>query len=319
MLIPAKNALQTALKAKMAVLLREFEALRENTAEISWCQKCWWEGEALRLSDWVLLDAWYRSRSLDLPNAGESMVPCLDLANHSSEPNAYYEQTSNSGVTLLLRPNVTLDLGAEVTISYGTSKSEAEMLFSYGFIDEQRTSRGMTLTLEPFPDDPLGKAKVASFIGSPVVRISVGQGSVQWDSPFLFFMCLNEEDGLDFRVLQQTDGARSHLRVFWQGSDVTDSTNTFESLVSDHELKGVFQLRVVALLQDRLRGQLERLSASKNIVHAVAEIPGMPSDRQDAAVQLRMSETAILEAAFAALDEQVGGHCSCKIADYVKG
>ena len=292
----------------MAVLLTEFDRLLEKTAEISWCQKCWWEDETLKFSDWLLVDAWYRSRSLELPKAGESMVPCLDMANHSCEPNGYYEQTSNGNVVLLLRPDVTLDSGSEITISYGTSKSEAEMLFSYGFIDELSTIHGMALNLEPFPDDPLGKAKAASFIGPPVVRISLEQNSVRWDGPFLFLMCLNEEDGLEFRVLQQTDGSRSHLRVFWQGSDVTNSTNTFESLVSDHELKDVFQLRVVALLQDRLREQLERLNESENIAQSLAHISDITQNLQKAALQLRKSERMILEKAFAAVDEQVGAH-----------
>jgi hypothetical protein len=294
------------LNAKISVLLGEFEMLREKTAEISWCQKCWWEDEALEFSDWLLVDAWYRSRSLELPKAGESMVPCLDMANHSSEPNAYYEQMSNSNVALLLRPDVTLDSGSEITISYGTTKSEAEMLFSYGFIDERSTSNDMTLTLEPFPDDPLGKAKAVSFIGPPVVRISLEHGYIRWESPYLFLMCLNEEDGLEFKVLQQTDGSRSHLRVFWQGSDVTNSTNMFESLVSDHELKDVFQLRVVALLQDRLRRQLERLAESENVIDSLPHISDIVPERQRAALQLRKSEATILEKAFAAVDEQVG-------------
>jgi len=68
----------------MGALLREFETLREETADILWCQNYWWEDEVLQYSDWLLVDALYRSRCLELPKAGESMVPCLDLAvrNH---------------------------------------------------------------------------------------------------------------------------------------------------------------------------------------------------------------------------------------------
>src|SRR6266536_4701242 len=141
----------------MAALIQEFETLCEQTGTIPWCQKCWWENADLDVMNWVLLDAWYRSRCLELPNAGESMIPCVDMVNHSSKPNSYYELAPDSGISLLLRPGVKLDVGSEVSISYGTSKTQAEMLFSYGFIDEDSTANGLVLSLEPFPDDPLGK------------------------------------------------------------------------------------------------------------------------------------------------------------------
>ncbi|KAG0652527.1 SET domain-containing 8 [Hyphodiscus hymeniophilus] len=294
------TSLESALTAKMSALLREFESLREMTVGISWCDKCWWENEALHFSDWVLLDAWYRSRSLELPKAGESMVPCLDMANHSSSANAYYEQNSDNSVTLLLRPNMKLDKGAEVTISYGATKSAAEMLFSYGFIDEQ-TDNAIVLPIEAFEDDPLGKAKLAAFAGRPIVRISVVEGKVLWESPFLYLLSLNEEDGLEFKVLQQNDGSRSQLRVFWQGTDVTEQTTNFEALVSHHELEDVFKLRVVALLHDRIRKQLELLYESDEAV----ELAPMLNERcQNAALQLRKAEAGILEEAFSVVGMQ---------------
>jgi hypothetical protein len=290
----------------MAALSREFGNLRERTAEIPWCQKCWWESEALQFSDWLLVDAWYRSRCLELPNAGESMVPCLDMVNHSHQANAFYEETSNNSVALLLhRRDEKLDAGSEVTISYGTSKSQAEMLFSYGFIDEQSTTRSLVLTLEPVSDDPLGRAKLAAFGGPPIISISEVGGSITWESPFLYLMCLNEEDGLEFRILQQTDGTCSQLKVFWQGSDVTDATSTFEALISNHELKDVFGLRVVVLLQDRIRQQLERLYESEDTLQSINSMTHVSPYRRHVALELRKTETAILEAAFSAADMQV--------------
>ena len=73
--------------------------------------------------------------------------------------------SSSNGVSLVMRPDKILEVGSEITISYGDVKSEAEMLFSYGFIDEQSIRKSLVLTLEPFPDDPLGKAKAAAFRG----------------------------------------------------------------------------------------------------------------------------------------------------------
>lgn len=70
---------------------------------------------------------------------------------------------------LLLHPGIGLGRDSEITISYGFSKSAAEMLFSYGFIDKGSVTSSLTLNLEPFPDDPLGRAKFAAFLGPPVV------------------------------------------------------------------------------------------------------------------------------------------------------
>lgn len=294
------------MSAKLAALLREFEMLREQTATIPWCQKCWWDDEDLGFGELVLADAWYRSRCLEIPNTGigESMIPCVDMVNHSSQPNAYYEYASSSGVSLLLRPGMMVTADSEITISYGNSKSEAEMLFSYGFIDEDNTNNnGLVLTLEPLPDDPLGKAKAAAFAGPRVARISVDEDRIQLESPFLYFMLLNEEDGLDFRVLQQTDGSRSHLKVFWQDIDVTDATETFESLTRGHPLSDVFRLRAIAFLQDRIRQQLERLYESDDAVQSLAGAVDL--DRRSNAIFLRRIETTILEKAFSAVDMQV--------------
>jgi hypothetical protein len=229
------------------------------------------------------------------------------MVNHSSVPNAYYEQASSSSATLLLRPNMKLDLGSEITISYGADKTNAEMLFSYGFIDEENTTGGgLTLPIESFPDDPLGRAKLAAYGEPPTVTLSNTKGEFSWECPFLHFMCLNEEDGLDFKVLQQTDGSRSQLRVFWQGCDVTEQTKSFEFLTKDHTLRDVFRLRVVALLQDKIRQQLERLYESEEAITSLAEITLVDADHQRDAMRLRNGEVTILEEAFSAIDLQVG-------------
>ena len=179
------------------------------------------------------------------------------------------------------------------------------MLFSYGFIDEQSITKSLVLTLDPFPDDPLGKAKVAAFKEPSQLRIYAHQDKMKWDCPFLYLMLLNEEDGLEFRMLQQTDGSRNRLQVFWQGSDVTDATDTFESLTSEHALSDVFKLRAIALLQDRIRQQLERLYESQDEVELLAYTPFVRPDRRSNAILLRKSERLMLEKAYAATDEQV--------------
>lgn len=234
------------------------------------------------------------------------MVPCVDIVNHARDANAYYEQTSSGDIVLLLRPNKKVEAGEEITISYGSSKSTAEMLFSYGFVDEVIDMDSLVLDLPPLPGDPLGKAKVAAFSGTPTVRISSSTTAVEWSSPFLYFMCVNEEDGLDFRVLQQTDGTQSQLQIFWQNADITDSVTNFEQHVVQHPLKNVFLLRAVCILQDRLQQQLERLYASDDMADTV-ETPFIKVDRRlsIAASKLRHRETALLEGAFNEVDIQV--------------
>jgi hypothetical protein len=234
------------------------------------------------------------------------MVPCLDIVNHARDANAYYEQTSNGDAVLLLRPNEKAESGEEITISYGSSKSAAEMLFSYGFVDEGIDTDNLVLDLHPLPDDPLGKAKVAAFSGRPVVCISSAASAVEWSSHFLYFMCVNEEDGLEFRVLQQTDGSRSQLQVFWQDTDITDSTADFEQHIAQHPLKDVFSLRAVCILGDHLREQLGRLYASEDMITIIeTSMIAMDKDLLTEASKLRDRETALLEKAFNALDIQV--------------
>ncbi|GJC98278.1 SET domain-containing protein [Colletotrichum higginsianum] len=202
------TSLESATAAKIVALTDEFDELRETSSTLTFWNELFWESEKISLIDWVRVDAWFRSRCLELPKSGEAMVPVLDLANHSSEANAYYEENGKDEVVLLLRPGCRVSSGEEMTISYGDAKSGAEMLFSYGFIDPVSAADRMTLPLMPLEDDPLGKAKLHIFKGPPTVEFVRTNGSFSWESPFAYIMCLNEEDGLLFRVLQDTDGSR---------------------------------------------------------------------------------------------------------------
>ncbi len=106
-------------------------------------------------------------------------------------------------------------------------------------------------------------------------------------------------------MLQQIDGSRSSLRVFWQGSDVTESTQDFDSLTTDHELKDLFLLRVIALLQDRISQQLERLYESEGAMPSLIESSFVDYNRLKHALRLRKGEISLLEKSFTAVDEQV--------------
>jgi hypothetical protein len=115
------TSLTEALDAKFASLEREFEQLRQATEGIAWCQRSWWDEKtgALTIDDWKYVDAAYRSRMLDLPGSGLSMVPCIDMANHGSGDGvkALYDADSERNAVLQLRWGKALQPGEEVTIS----------------------------------------------------------------------------------------------------------------------------------------------------------------------------------------------------------
>lgn len=250
---------QQAVYAKQNALDHEFDQLREKSSGLPFWDSLFWDRDACTISDWALVDAWYRSRCLELPTIGDAMVPCVDMANHSNDPDAYYDEDSEGDVEILLRPGFTVKTGDEVSITYGKFKSAAEMLFSYGFIDPSSSSKDeMTLAVESFPDDPLAQAKVHMFGGLPTVRLSRTDGKLTWESAFLHFMVLNEEDGLDFRILQDNDGGRE-LRLFWQEEDVTGRAQDFETITKDHPHSLLFRLRAVTVLAQQLSNQLDRI------------------------------------------------------------
>ncbi|KAH8170650.1 SET domain-containing protein [Sarocladium implicatum] len=301
---------KVALDAKMAALEAEFEQLREMTTSLPFWHTAWWEHGTATIDDWILADAWYRSRSLELPQAGEAMVPGLDMVNHSYEPTARYEELSDGSVALQVHTSSQKRSGNEVTISYGQTKSAAEMLFSYGFIDSSSAARELTLPLESLPDDPLGKAKLHAFGRPPSIKVSQVEGRLRWESPFMPLLCLNEEDGLDFRVLQDQDGDR-HLRVFWQDEDVSESVDNFAELTQGHPLEQIFTLRIVALLEEILKSQLERIRTMAHGEDSTTAGPatsGPVNGHMAVANTLRGVEEEILGAAVASLEVEVKNH-----------
>ncbi|RDA83156.1 hypothetical protein CP532_3192 [Ophiocordyceps camponoti-leonardi (nom. inval.)] len=286
---------QPAVDAKLSALTSEFDRLRDKTEHMPFWYALLWEGQgSASLDDWILCDAWFRSRCLELPYLGVAMVPGLDLVNHSSYPTAHYEVNNGTGhVELCAHPGGT---GQEVTISYGKAKSAAEMLFSYGFVDADGAANTLTLPIAPLPDDPLAKAKLSVFGRSPVVTLRWEGAVLKWESPFAYLSSLNEEDGLSFRLVQDTAGMRQ-LRLLWQDDDITDRAVELETLVESHHLSSVFRLRAVAVVHERIDEQLARIKTDLS--------PKQSDAREacgEAAKALREMETGLLEAATEALE-----------------
>ena len=303
------TSLEAALRSKLNSLSREFDRLRDSTQPIKWCQQYWWDAETGRLSlnDWKQVDAMYRSRALDLPGTGHAMVPCIDMANHASGEDtvALYDTDANGNAILVLRDGKTLTAGDEVTITYGDEKGACEMLFSYGFIDDSMESaRELFLDLDIPEDDPLRHAKKAVAKSAPGFRLFQTGESTGWEGPFVWLLCVNEEDGLKFQLLQSNVGA-SELDVSWKGEELRD-VSKLDGLLRADPLWDVYNLRAVTILQGRVESQLHSLGSAGEQMQIAAEQGPSSLPNLEVAMDLHDLEEELLLQAYDDFEHQVG-------------
>ena len=300
------TSLKAAVSAKLKSLRREFDYLHDSMREIPWFQSLReYQNDDTFFDKWLEVDAMYRSRALDLPGSGHAMVPCVDLANHAAgeETVALYETDNDGDAVLLLRDNKTLKEGDEVTITYGDLKGACEMLFSYGFIDERMISaQEIFLDLEIPLDDPLKRPKMALSHSPPGVRLFLIDGHVDWESDFVWLICVNEEDGLQFQIMQQTSG-QNELSVSWKDSALRDVTK-LENIIRAESGWEVFELRVQVTVQSRVEQQLRALYDSENLV--VDQDRDRVSNNITSILRLRTLEEQLLIEAFESLESKVG-------------
>jgi hypothetical protein len=302
------TSLQDALDQKLRSLENEFDWLFECTRNIEWCQKYWWDEEdgTLVFEDWMLVDALYRSRALDLPRSGHAMVPCIDMANHASamETVALYETDDEGRAVLQLRPEKPLTRGQEVTITYGDEKGACEMLFSYGFLEPHMSSaKVIFLDLDIPEDDPLRLAKKTVNKEAPGVRIFVNDdGESDWEGKYIWWSCVNEEDGLDFRVAQRNDGGRE-LEMLWKDERIDPSL--LPKALSEDPRWDVFRLRATVLLQDRVQLQKSHIETSEEQFTDSRGQDGIRDVVWRTIGQLRRLESGLLSDIYRVLEEQV--------------
>lgn len=306
----AGTALLDALDSKLASLEYEFELLQKKTASIPWCQKLWWDEETgkLTLDDWILADATYRSRALELPlGIGEAMVPILDMANHSADDryNARFDINDYDGrVVLVVRDGKQISKNDEITITYGCGGA-SEMIFSYGFLEENvQSAREMYLSLRIPQDDPLRMAKSHLCKEAPGCRIFLGNdGRVHWDSNFVWWTCINQEDGLDFKLAQTTDGDQE-LQALWNGQTL-DPENLETTLQHDPKWE-LFRLRAAVTIQARVEKQGELLSTSQDAFdEASTSMSGEKRFSYETIRHLRKLELKLLMTSYEALEREV--------------
>lgn len=231
------------------------------------------------------------------------MVPYIDMANHASGDDtvALYDTDGDGNALLVLREGKTLQVGGEVTITYGDDKGACEMLFSYGFI-EMDSAREMFLDLEIPDDDPLKLAKKTVAKSPPGFKLFESGGFIDWDGDFIWLVCVNEEDGLCFRLLQTVDGERE-LKMFWNDKEISRESN-LRDLLKDEQLWDVFQLRAVATLQNRVEQQLlalEKVKASTSSMHEFQE-GGHPHSHM---IELRELEEKLMLQAYEDFEHKV--------------
>ena len=120
------------------------------------------------------------------------------------------------------------------------------MLFSYGFLDADMTeTTQLTLSVEFPEDDPLGVAKKIICKDAPGLRVlssqdpdhsnlasSTGFGNSYWDSPLMWWLSVNEEDGLEIGVAQTTDGSRE-LEAKWKGTKIQSASELVDFITAD--------------------------------------------------------------------------------------
>ena len=294
------TSLEAALQSKLKSLDREFTLIREKTISIEWCRQYWWDMETavLTFDDWRRVDAMYRSRALDLPGTGHAMVPCIDMANHASgnDTTAHYDTDGDGDAILILQDAKSLTLHDEVTITYGDEKGACEMLFSYGFIDCNMTSaQELFLDLEIPDDDPLKFAKRELSNSAPGFRLFVDGGSIGWEGSYVWLIVLNEEDGLEIKLLQKENGEKE-LQASWNDTVVSDLSK-LQLMIGAGALWNVFDLRAIVTLQNRVEEQLLKLEDSGKFIDQASQGGTIePSIRSNVLNLRELEETLMLHA-----------------------
>lgn len=166
-------------------------------------------------------------------------------------------------------------------IRYGDEKSASEMLFSYGFLPEDLPeTKQVVLDMALPDDDPLGVAKNMFCRSTPGLKLSTedsldqdlpaaATSNVTWDSPLVWWACVNEEDGIYIGVAQKTDGTKE-LEATWKGEKI-QSPDQLQGLLAADPSWEIFQLRAAVLVLERVETQLSLLHQTEQVLENLRE------------------------------------------------
>ncbi|KAK3319101.1 hypothetical protein B0H66DRAFT_517615 [Apodospora peruviana] len=297
------TSLESATETEMELLRREFaliQAAAYQTGILNW-RETLLNPSVITVRDWFWVDALFRSRAFDLPRSGDSLIPYLDLVNHSRLiDTAYWQQDKKSkSVSLLLRNNTSVDGGDEITINYSSDYTAAEMLFNYGFIDDdfEITDQRLVLPLDalmgrefstslPRPESLDGKLHFLN--ARPMLELWFDKDKEvpRWSSPFAYLLGAHEDDGLTLSAEQHQ--GKDRWRAFWRELEITDRIDILPMLIEQgvnstgwnarRSARDV-KFRVLATLVSVVERQLRIL--------AEAERELMPGNNKPAAANVR--------------------------------
>lgn len=177
------------------------------------------------------------------------------------------------------------------------------MIFSYGFLEEsQESAQELLLDLDIPNEDPLKLAKKFVNKEAPGFKIYLKDNEIQWEGPYVWWACVNQEDGLDFQVVQCADGSKE-LTTTWKNQYLDPSTLT-ETLKKDANWD-VFQLRAIVTLETRTQEQLRVLERTADSFRTSLSTQSVDSDVWQTVQRLRSLEASLLRQASQSFQEQV--------------
>ncbi|KAM3418498.1 hypothetical protein BST61_g4478 [Cercospora zeina] len=324
------TTLAPAASSKLKSLRREYDLLCESASKTRWYNVV---SPHISFDDWLQVDAMFRSRALDF--YGSCMIPGMDLASHAAHEraNAFYDR-GDGKYHLYLMKDKELKAGQEVCITYGDEKGACEMLFSYGFLDEHMdTAETLFLSLSIPEDDISRPAKLKTANCAPGFKIidisssftsnardpenrtsadtneddSSSSGTIDWTGDFIYLLCVNPADGLEFQLAQTVDmTSEPELQATFNGTELIEGATSLRRLLAASDEWDVYRLRAIVILQQRVFEQMQVLYSSQEDMESVEHGEGTAVRDlcYEQAMKLRKLEFELLEKAYEEFEKQ---------------
>lgn len=234
--------------------------------------------------------------------------------------------TGGGGYYNVCSPSLALANMSDSIDRYGDEKGASEMIFSYGFLEGSvQDARQLFLPIDIPDNDPLKQAKkrIAAKKTAPGLRLASENGKTVWESDFIFWACVNEEDGLSIEMMQPVEGPVD-LKAVWKGeteighvdpgTSLNSNVKELRTILSRDPLWDLFQLRAAVLVQQCLQSRLEMLGgemelAFESVAHDVdGSQTGVRSAVYEMIRKLRLGETALLQRGLGDLANEVRHH-----------
>lgn len=263
---------------------------------------------------------------MELPISGTSMVPVIDLANHSSRSNVQYDVNENGDVCLKLKTGAVIEEGEELFLNYGAEKSASEMLFSYGFVEKTTL---FEFLIGHIPNSvkmpaviPNQNEKLECWgrrFGTPMMTISGKKGNLELGSPFVYFLILEEEDGMKLKEIEG-DAVTHDFRAMWHGHDITDKLDKLEILLKRDKQKEIFDIRTMFIYNTLINHQMELMQEAEDF-EAQFDLEKLPVEKQrihKAASELRAIESTIIDSAMDIVQDRVSSEKAQEMVRFAK-